>query len=90
MRAWHVHYSTTLTLHGAISSERCWEQLSVVPDFSGITQAEFEVLIQHMIQEDYLFMAGVFCRNKRAGVRRRTSWNFMRSSVAHLYKVQTG
>jgi len=57
-----VHQLLALTLQfGAISSERCWEPNRLSPT-SGITQAEFEVLIKHMIQEDYLFMAGVFCR----------------------------
>ncbi|MFM7425264.1 MAG: DEAD/DEAH box helicase [Elainella sp.] len=59
-RAWVVlvHQLLALTLQfGAISPERCWEQLSVVPDFSGITHDEFETLIQHMIRNDYLFIA---------------------------------
>jgi ATP-dependent helicase Lhr and Lhr-like helicase len=60
-RVWSVmvHQLFALTLQfGAISLERCWEQLGRVPDFSGITHAEFEMLIQHLIQENYLFLSG--------------------------------
>ncbi len=60
-RVWSVmvHQLFALTLQfGAISSERCWEQLSRVPDFGGITHAEFELLIQHLIEENYLFLSG--------------------------------
>jgi ATP-dependent Lhr-like helicase len=59
-RAWAVlvHQLLALTLQfGAIGPERCWEQLSIVPDFSGIAPDEFETLLQHLIQEDYLFTA---------------------------------
>jgi len=48
-----------LTLQwGAISPERCWEHVSRVPDFSGITKAEFDEVVEHMRHEDYLFEAG--------------------------------
>ncbi|MCY7286526.1 MAG: DEAD/DEAH box helicase, partial [Cyanobacteria bacterium CAN_BIN43] len=60
-RVWPVmvHQLFALTLQfGAISSERCWEQLSHVPDFSGITYDEFEILIKHLIDENYLFLSG--------------------------------
>jgi len=60
-RAWAVlvHQLLALTLQfGAISPERCWEQLSLVPDFAGISRDEFEFLIEHMIQTDYLFVSG--------------------------------
>jgi ATP-dependent Lhr-like helicase len=54
-----VHQLLALTLQfGAISPERCWEQLAIVADFSGIADSEFEILIQHMIREDFLFHAG--------------------------------
>jgi len=76
---------------GAISSERCWDSYRLSPT-SPALRAEFEVLIKHMIQEDY-FIHGrglLSMGNKRVGVRARTSWNFMRSSVAHLYKCRLG
>lgn len=60
-RAWPVlvHQLLALTLEfGGISQERCWEQLSRVPDFSGIGRDEFDALIDHMLREEYLFAAG--------------------------------
>lgn len=60
-RAWAVlvHQLLALTIQfGAISPERCWESLSIVPDFAGINGEEFEFLINHMVQADYLFAAG--------------------------------
>ncbi len=60
-RCWPVlvHQLLALTLqHGAISAERCWEQLSRVPDFRAITRPEFDETIEHMKKEDFLFEAG--------------------------------
>jgi len=60
-RVWSVmvHQLFALTLQfGAISAERCWAHLNRVPDFSGITHDEFEMLIQHLIRENYLFVSG--------------------------------
>jgi ATP-dependent Lhr-like helicase len=60
-RCWPVvvHQLLALTLQwGAISAERCWEHLFRVPDFSGITKAEFEEVVEHMRREDYLFESG--------------------------------
>lgn len=97
MRAWPVlvHQLLALTLQfGAISPERCWDQLSVVPDFSGVTHAEFEVLIEHMIQEDYLFIAGGLLSMGEQAERVFGRKNFMELyavfSSPLLYKVQTG
>ncbi len=59
-RTWTVlvHQLFALTLQfGGISSQDCWEQLSIVPDFAGISRTEFDFLIQHMIQKDFLFSA---------------------------------
>lgn len=60
-RCWPVlvHQLLAMTLQfGAISAERCWEQLSRVPDFRGITVAEFEAVVAHMKKEDFLFESG--------------------------------
>lgn len=60
-RCWPVvvHQLLALTLeHGAITGERCWEQLSRVPDFRDISRAEFDELVEHMLAEGYLFDAG--------------------------------
>ena len=96
IRVWPVlvHQLLALTLQfGAISPERCWEQLSVVPDFSGITHTEFEVLLKHMIQKDYLFMAGGLLSMGEEAERVFGRKNFMELyavfSSPLLYKVQT-
>lgn len=60
-RCWPVlvHQLLALTLqHGAISAERCWEQLSKVPDFRSITRAEFDLAVVHMKTEEFLFESG--------------------------------
>ncbi len=38
--------------------ERCWEQLSRVPDFGGIGRVEFDALIAHLLADRYLFESG--------------------------------
>jgi ATP-dependent Lhr-like helicase len=48
-RCWPVlvHQLLAMTLQfGAVSSDRCWEQLCVVPDFRGITREEFDALVE--------------------------------------------
>lgn len=60
-RCWPVlvHQLLALTLQwGAISAERCWEQLSRVPDFRGIPRNEFDSVVEHMKAEEYLFESG--------------------------------
>jgi ATP-dependent helicase Lhr and Lhr-like helicase len=95
-RVWPVlvHQLLALTLQfGAISPERCWEQLAVVSDFSGIQHTEFEILIQHMIQEDFLFQAGGLLSMGDKAERVFGRKNFMELyavfSSPQLYKVQT-
>ena len=95
-RAWPVmvHQLLALTLQfGAISPERCWEQLSVVPDFSGITPDEFDTLIAHMLWEGYLFEAGGLLSMGDKAERVFGRKNFMELyavfSSPVLYKVKT-
>lgn len=95
-RAWAVlvHQLLALTLQfGAISPERCWKQLSVVPDFSGIHHDEFQTLIQHMIQEDFLFIAGGLLSMGNKAERIFGRKNFMELyavfSSPVFYKVKT-
>jgi ATP-dependent Lhr-like helicase len=38
--------------------ERCWQLLSRVPDFRGISEDEYRALVEHMKREDYLFESG--------------------------------
>ena len=59
-RCWPVlvHQLLALTLQfGGVTREQCWDQLSRVPDFSGITRTEFDKLLDHMTKQDYLFQA---------------------------------
>ncbi len=60
-RCWPVlvHQLLALSLqYGAVSPERCWDELCHVPDFSGITRLEFDELVQHMVRSEYLFESG--------------------------------
>lgn len=60
-RCWPVlvHQLLAMSLqYGAISAERCWEQLVKVPDFRGIARAEFDQTIEHMKHEEFLFESG--------------------------------
>lgn len=95
-RAWAVlvHQLLALTLQfGGVSTERCWEYLAVVPDFSGIAYAEFENLIQHMIQTGYLFEAGgllsIGDRAEKVYGRKNFMELYAVFSSPQLYKVQT-
>ena len=95
-RAWAVlvHQLLALTLQfGAISPERCWEQLAVVPDFSGITHEEFNHLINYMLQKNFLFVAGGLLSIGEQAERIFGRKNFMELyavfSSPQLYKVQT-
>jgi ATP-dependent Lhr-like helicase len=60
-RCWPVlvHQVLALTLQfGAISAQRCWEQLSRVPDFRSISREAFDLTVEHMTKQEFLFEAG--------------------------------
>lgn len=60
-RSWPVlvHQLLALTLQfGGVTRANAWNQLSRVPDFRGISEAEFQVLLSHMLQEGYLYETG--------------------------------
>ena len=95
-RVWSVlvHQLFALTLQfGAISPERCWEQLSVVPDFSGINSTEFERLLEHLIAENFLFISGGLLSMGEKAEKIFGRKNFMELyavfSSPLLYKVMT-
>lgn len=95
-RAWPVmvHQLFALTLQfGAISAERCWEHLSHVPDFSGIIYNEFNILVTHLIDHDYLFLSGGLLSLGSKAERVFGRKNFMELyavfSSPVLYKVKT-
>lgn len=78
---------------GAVSSERCWEQLSRVPDFSGITREEFDRLIAYMLKEEYLFESGGLLSLGDKAERQFGRRNFQKLysvfSTPQLYRVKT-
>lgn len=84
-RCWPVlvHQLLALTLqYGAVSADRCWEQLSRVPDFRAILRSEFDALVEHMKSEDFLFeAAGLLSMGERA------ERIFGRKNFLELYSV---
>ena len=72
-RCWPVlvHQLLALTLQfGAISADRCWEQLARVPDFRAISRAELDVVVEHMKKEQFLFeSSGLLSMGEKAEKR---------------------
>ena len=57
-RCWPVliHQLMAMALQfGAIRAEPAWEQLRAVPDFADITRLEFEALLAHLVETEFLF-----------------------------------
>lgn len=95
-RCWPVlvHQLLVLTLqYGAISAERCWDQLVRVPDFRGITRAEFDQTVEHMKAQDFLFESGGLLSMGQLAERTFGKKNFLELyavfSSPVLYRVQT-
>lgn len=95
-RCWPVlvHQLLAISLqYGAVSVERCWEQLCRVPDFRGITRAELDEAIEHMKREDFLVEAGgllsMGARAERVYGRRNFSELYAVFSSPVLYHVMT-
>lgn len=95
-RCWPVlvHQLLAMTLQfGAVAAEKCWEQLSRVPDFRGIARDEFDAVVEHMKQEDFLYeSSGLLAMGQRAE-RVYGKKNFMELyavfSSPVMYRVQT-
>ena len=95
-RCWPVlvHQLLALILQfGAISADRCWNQLARVPDFRGIARAEFDLAIEHMKAEDFLFESGGLLSMGQNSERAFGRKNFMELyavfSSPVLYRVTT-
>ncbi len=95
-RCWPVlvHQLLAMTLQfGAISAERCWEQLARVPDFRSISRAEFDVTVEHMKKEQFLFESGGLLSMGDAAEKRFGKKNFLELyavfSSPVLYRVVT-
>jgi ATP-dependent helicase Lhr and Lhr-like helicase len=95
-RVWSVlvHQILALTIQfGAISAEQCWQQLSVVSDFSGINYSEFEHLIAHMVEKNFLFLSqgllSIGDQTEKTFGRRNFMEIYAVFSTPQLYKVST-
>jgi len=95
-RAWPVLVHQLLALthsHGGISAERCWQLLHKVPDFRGISEAEYQALVEHMKTEGYLFEAGGLLSMGQNAERTFGRKNFLELyavfSSPVLYQVET-
>ncbi len=95
-RAWpvFVHQLLVLTLQfGGVTRTDAWAQLSRVPDFRGIRQAEFQQVIEHMLREGYLFESGGQLSMGDTAERTYGRKNFMELyavfSSPVLYRVET-
>ena len=95
-RCWPVlvHQLFAMALQfGGVSAERCWEQLSRVPDFSGIRRDEFDRLVRHLIGERYLLESGGLLslgeQAERIYGRKNFSELYAVFSSPVLYRVRT-
>lgn len=95
-RCWPVlvHQLLAMTLQfGAVSAERCWEQLQRAPDFANISRNEFDTVIAHMLREDFLFEGGGLLsmgqRAERVFGRKNFQELYAVFSSPVLYRVQT-
>jgi ATP-dependent Lhr-like helicase len=95
-RCWPVlvHQFFAMALQfGAVSAERCWEHLATVPDFRGITRAEYDRMIAYMLKAEYLFESGGLLSLGTQAEREFGRRNFMELyavfSSPVLYTVQT-
>lgn len=95
-RCWPVlvHQILAQTLQsGAISAERCFEQVARVPDFRGITPAERTKLIEHLTKEEYLFESGgllsMGTKAERVFGRKNFSELYAVFTSPVLYRVET-
>jgi ATP-dependent helicase Lhr and Lhr-like helicase len=95
-RCWPVlvHQLLALTLQfGGITRANVWDTLSVVPDFRGVSRAEFDALLAHMLQEGFLFEASGQLSMGEAAERAYGRKNFMELyavfSSPVLYRVET-
>ena len=60
-RCWPVMVQQLMAMSlqfGAISGADAWTQLSRVPDFQGISGAEFDALLGHLVKHDFLYESG--------------------------------
>ena len=60
-RCWPVlvHQLLAMTIaYGSIRADDAWETLSKIPDFRGVTHEEYHHIIEHMVENDFLYPMG--------------------------------
>ncbi len=95
-RCWPVLIHQVLAMaleRSGVSAQRAWEQLSRVPDFSGISRAEYDALIQWMLNDGALRLASNLLVLGPKAERRFGRKNFMELFAVFTspktYNVQT-
>ncbi|MCP4686547.1 MAG: DEAD/DEAH box helicase, partial [Desulfobacterales bacterium] len=95
-RCWPVlvHQLLALTLQfGAASRETCREALKFSPDFAGISRAEFDHLVDHLVKNDFLYLSdGLLCigdRTERVCGKKNFMELYAVFSSPQLYNVKT-
>jgi len=95
-RCWpvFVHQLLAFTLEaGGVPRAEAWRKLSRVPDLAGISRAEFDAVVDHMVATDYLFEAGGQLAMGEAAERAFGKKHFFELyavfSSPQLYRVRT-
>ncbi len=96
-RCWPVlvHQLLALALQfGAVAREACREALAFSPDFAGISRAEFDHLVDHLVQKDFLYLSdgllSIGDETERVFGRKNFMELYAVFSSPQLYKVKTG
>ena len=78
-----VHQLLAMTLqYGGITRANAWDQLSRVPDLSGVSQQDFDDIVDHMLRHDFLYEAG-----GQLSMGDRTERVYGRKNFMELYAV---
>ncbi len=95
-RCWPVlvHQLLALSIEsGGVSAETAWQRLSRVPDFSAIEREEFDVLVEHLVAEDFLYrtegLLVIGDETERVFGRRNFMELYAVFSSPQLYRVET-
>jgi len=95
-RCWpvFVHQLLAFTLEaGGVPRAEAWRKLSRLPDLAGISRAEFDAVVDHMIATEYLFETGGQLSMGEAAERTFGKKNFLELyavfSSPQFYRVMT-
>jgi ATP-dependent Lhr-like helicase len=84
-RCWPVLVQQLMAMalqFGAIAPDDAWKLVSRVPDFSGVTRTEFDALVKHLCERDFLFESA-----GKVSLGDRAEKLFGRKNFAELYAV---